>query len=304
LLQWLATATGWARPTQDAAVMVIAAMAGDGDGVGPTDPTDPTMSDMSMVSYVDMLLGMDDVEILTTGDDTGDDAEDYTTSMLISTADSTEASYGTGIYSHSSAATGEYAGKDADSNAVVDLDWSNYGVWGAVKEAAFGSEAITYRSFAGGVEADAPTGPTEGSAVWTGTFVGHHNVANEIPDGTDDDIMAGDAVSGRARLDVEFSAKGVGTTLDATFDKFGDDRMHVIPGVEVRNNGSFSRELTTADANDAEQDISADNVGSMIDGQFVGTDSAGSIGTMTLTNSGSGEAAYTITGAFGAGRNQ
>jgi hypothetical protein len=281
--------------------MVIAAMAGDGDGVGPTDPTDPTMSDMSMVSYVDMLLGMDDVEILTTGDDTGDDAEDYTTSMLISTADSTEASYGTGIYSHSSAATGEYAGKDADSNAVVDLDWSNYGVWGAVKEAAFGSEAITYRSFAGGVEADAPTGPTEGSAVWTGTFVGHHNVANEIPDGTDDDIMAGDAVSGRARLDVEFSAKGVGTTLDATFDKFGDDLMHEIAEVPIKKNGSFegTAEHTSGDGD------------SMVEGQFAGADGAGAVGVMTLIRgladadaNASAVTDYYITGAFGAGRNQ
>jgi hypothetical protein len=284
--------------------MVIAAMAGDGDGVGPTDPTDPTdptMSDMSMVSYVDMLLGMDDVEILTTGDDTGDDAEDYTTSMLISTADSTEASYGTGIYSHSSAATGEYAGKDADSNAVVDLDWSNYGVWGSVKEAAFGAEDITYRSFAGGVEADAPTGPAEGSAVWTGTFVGHHNVANANFDADADDFVAGAAVSGRARLDVDFSEKGAGETLTATFDKFGDDLDHEIAGVSVSKNGSFAGTATHTAGGSGE---------SMVDGQFVGADGAGAVGVMTLLRgleaggTTGAETDYHITGAFGAGRNQ
>jgi hypothetical protein len=263
------------------------------------------MSDMSMVSYVDMLLGMDDVEILTTGDDTGDDAEDYTTSMLISTADSTEASYGTGIYSHSSAATGEYAGKDADSNAVVDLDWSNYGVWGSVKEAAFGAEDITYRSFAGGVEADAPTGPAEGSAVWTGTFVGHHNTANDsFTDNDADDVTAGAAVSGRVQLDVDFSAKGAGETLSAKFDKFGDDYSNTIPDVSISKNGSFEGSMDTGDTE-----------GSMVEGQFVGTDSMGVLGVMTIDNgatvAGDGTITgvnaagnYYITGAFGAGRNQ
>ena len=303
---------------------------------GDDDDTD-TMPDMTKAAYIDTLLGMD-IDILTRGTGASDDEDDYATSMMLSTADPTKAGYGTGIYSHMSDVTGEFGGKSAANPGSANLDYAEWGFWGVVKEAPFGGgpTSVMTKAFAGGVEADAPMGTAEGSAVWTGTFVGHHQVAWDSNDATigtinaaDDtdaskalNIAKGSVVDGRVRLDVNFSDKGVGDTMSATFDKFYSqgaagatatpaprttDSSITIGGISVNKNGSFNGEIAATTGDDL-------NLASMVEGQFVGMDGMGAIGTMVLINEAGGDADPTdglaaagdfhIIGAFGAGRNR
>jgi hypothetical protein len=300
-------------------------------GTTPPGTTPPgTTDDVSMVAYIDALRMMDDFEMFVMGEDTSDDAEDYDTSMLTSTADPEDASYGDDIYTHMSAATGEFGGKDAANAGIVDIHWAEWGVWGVLKEGTIGGSDVMTKAFAGGVEADAPMGSKGGSAVWTGTFVGHHQVAWTSSTASNS-IAMGDLVDGRAQLTVSFTDKGLGNTMDAKFDKFysqgapngatrTSDESIAITGIEINKNGSFDHAVAApADFDTDAEKAQAMAVGSMVEGQFVGMDGMGAIGAMTLINEGDGSSAadlgtdnaeidaageFVIIGSFGAGRNQ
>jgi hypothetical protein len=293
-------------------------------GTTPPGTTPPgTTDDVSMVAYIDALRMMDDFEMFVMGEDTSDDAEDYDTSMLTSTADPEDASYGDDIYTHKSAVTGEFGGKAATNAGIVDIHWAEWGVWGVLKEGTIGGTDVMTKAFSGGVEADAPMGSKSGSAVWTGTFVGHHQMmwdangnASDTTASMAQNIAMGDTVDGRVQLTVSFTDKGVGDTMNAAFDKFDvqgdttdamrDEGSITISGISIGKSGDFEHTVPVA--------IAA-NQGSMVEGQFVGTDGMGAVGAAVLYNGGTdandefavsaddpGE--FHIIGSFGAGRNQ
>ncbi|MDE0207056.1 MAG: hypothetical protein OXP66_13650 [Candidatus Tectomicrobia bacterium] len=276
----------------------------DGDGDGDGNGNGNGMIDVSMVAYIDELLAMDDVDILTMGSD-ADDAEDYDTSLLLSDDDPTMARFGDGIYSHTSVVIGEFAGKEDDHAGSAFLNWAEWGVWGSVKSSALGSDELTLAAFGGGVEYDDyPMGSAKGSAVWTGTFVGHHKVTvdDDATTVADTDIMKGDTVNGRVELDVTFNDDREGTMLTATFDRLSGNLMEEeFANVTVNGSGIFEMEAGTPGTDPA------------LNGQFVGTDGVGAVGTATLVNGvviGDDGAIsgvttvgnYYIEGAFGASR--
>ena len=319
---------------------------GSMDGDGDDTDTD-TMPDMTKVSYIDDIRMMDDFEMFVMGTGASDDEDDYDTSMLTSTADPDDASYGDDIYTHMSPVTGEFGGKAAANAGIVDIHWAEWGVWGVLREGTIGGTDVMTKAFSGGVEADAPMGSKSGSAVWTGTFVGQHQKAWDANGGTADtqatelqNIAKGDTVSGRAQLTVSFTDKGVGNTMDATFDKFysqGDnsaapftratDSSIMIDGIAIGKSGDFNHTVEDPGAyGTTAQQAQAMAAGSMVEGQFVGMDGMGAIGAMTLIKEGAGTAVaapgtpaavaannytgidgsgeFVIIGSFGAGRNR
>lgn len=247
--------------TSKSAAVVVAALVtpsttptpGPGPGPGPQPtPTDP---DMAMVSYIDHILTMDvDVLTMENGIEISDNEDDYATSGLLGQSKPAAAKYGDNMRTFTALAT-------KDGFAEVGMNAEVYGAWG--KYHSFGSIADLTgagmtASYSLGVEADAPTGSAGGSAVWRGTFLGHHkkNIVHGENDGSPEamaatndpaDIEMGDMVSGRVELDVTFSDPGgVANTMTATFDKFStkalEDAEHEITGIPVRGGGSFEAE--------------------------------------------------------------
>ena len=307
------------------------------DGNGMT-PDGTTMPNVSTVAYIDELRMMNDFDMVVM--DASDDEDDYATSMLFSTATPGKALHGTDIYAHTSGVRGEYAGKKAYLSGQVDFHWAEWGVWGVLKEGRIGGTNVMSKSFGGGVEyKDPPMGRPGGSAVWTGTFVGHHQEpwdsnagAPPTPASMAQDIAKGDIVDGRVRLDVDFSfLNGAGNIMEATFDKFysqgaaaagGATRTAnssiTITGIPIDRSGSFDHTVMDPGAYLAPADRAlAMQTGSMVKGQFVGMDGMGAIGVMRLVSEGDGTSIaadhsdgltaanageFHIIGAFGAGR--
>ena len=331
----------------DSVVAVLGGTAPTMPGTDPTDPTDPGDVGVAMVAYLDKLAAMVDFEMVVTGNIAGtnpnltsheasDDEDDYATSMLTSTAKPGKGVYGSGIYTHTSDVTGEYAGKAAANAGQATFHWAEWGVWGVLKEGSIGGGSIITKAFSGGVEARQPMGTKGGSAIWTGTFVGMRQGPRWDSNGENTadskaslakDFNPGDTVTGRVELDVDFSAaKGEGDLMTATFDKF-DVRGPVAGGaatvgsieiadIPIKGNGSFTKTGGTA----------GHELRTAVTGQFVGMDGKGAIGTMSLINGANsvrsldvandgtvsgtisdgfdGPGEFYIIGSFGAGRNQ
>ena len=275
---------------------------GNGNGNGGSDP------DMMKVSYIDHLFDMSGTDILTNGGNTADHKDDYDTSLLISAKAATKAKFGDDIYSHMSAVSGEFGGKNEDHAGSVVLNWAEWGAWGSMKSSALGSNMLDLKAFGGGVRSRQPMGEAKGGAVWTGTFIGHHRVTVDDDANTvaTTDIAQGDPVTGRVELDVTFNDDGEGHMLDATFDRLSGDLMEeVFEDVTINGNGSFGAVATTPGTDPT------------FNGQFVGASGVGAVGTATLINGvvmtivpdGPNTFAgddtvgnYYIEGAFGAGR--
>ena len=327
-------------------VAVLSGTAPSTPGTPGTPGTPPGDVGVAMVAYLDKLAAMVDFEMVVTGNIAGtnpnltsheasDDEDDYATSMLTSTAKPGKGVYGSGIYTHTSDVTGEYAGKAAANAGQATFHWAEWGVWGVLKEGSIGGDSIITKAFSGGVEARQPMGTKGGSAIWTGTFVGMRQGPRWDSNGDTADTKAslakdfntGDTVTGRVELDVDFStAKGEGDLMTATFDKF-DVRGPATGGaatvgsieiadIPIKGNGSFTKTGGTA----------GHELRTAVTGQFVGMDGKGAIGTMSLINGENsarsldvGDAAvvssvittgfdgpgeFYIIGSFGAGRNQ
>ena len=309
----------------------------DGNGMGGKTPIVTPMSNVSTVAYIDDLRVMTDFDMVVMG--ASNNEADYATSMLLSTAKPGKALHGTDIYTHTSQVTGEYAGKPVLYAGQVDLHWAEWGVWGVLKEGLIGGTNVTSKSFGGGVEYKDPLiGLPGGTATWTGTFVGHHQEpwdsnASAAPTSASmaQDIAKGDMVDGRVRLDVDYSYKGVGNMMEATFDKFysqgaaatgGASRTAnssiTITDIPIGRSGSFDHTVADPGAylTPADQALAV-QTGSMVKGQFVGMDGMGAIGVMRLVSEGDGTSSaadhsdgltaanageFHIIGAFGAGR--
>ena len=291
-------------------------MNGDDDDVPPGDDDDrPTGPAMTEVEYIDAIIDMDvDVLTMENGLEISDNENDYATSGLLGEVKPSAAKYGDNIRQFSALIS-------KDGFAEVSMNAEVYGAWG--KYNSFGSIADltglgNTASYSFGVEADAPTGNKGGSAVWRGTFLGHHNKsvthdeADTTPATTGDmpDVMKGAMVSGRVELDVTFSDTRVADTMEATFDKFDTKALesvsHMITVDDIRGGGSFEAMEMKALHDDANtgrfatltpavgdtaaaftpgtEDDPIMNMESSIEGQFYGPDGMEAGGVMKLVN--------------------
>ena len=301
-----------AYPVKTGAAQVAMAR-GDTTTTSETTTTTTTTGDMTKVAYIDDIIDMDvDVLTMESGLEVSDNENDYATSGLLGTVTPSDAKYGDNIREFSALISEDgFAGADMD--ARVYGAWGKYNTFGSIADLTGMGKTASYSI---GVEADAPTGDKDGSAVWRGTFIGHHNksVMHGMDDSEDDipstdlaDVMMGDMVSGRVELDVTFSATGVADTMEATFDKFSTEALenvsHMIAGIPVRGGGSFEGMGMKAldELGDDEGvyyvqkpgtdgDTAGDfmlvenNMNSSIEGQFYGPDGMEAGGVMKLVN--------------------
>ena len=256
-----------------AAVAINSMMAG---GPAPTpapgtpDPgtPDPGMSDMSMVSHIDTIRMMDNVEVIVASFLSADE-DDYDTSMLLGASDPKMSSLGDHIYTFSSL-IGMEGFADSENDARLFGAWMQYNAFGVARDSAMLGNIST---FSMGNEADRPTGRANRNARWVGMFRGAHVQHNGVvdaatPANTTATAMQGDQVDGRVTLDVEFDADGETDMLDITFDRFKVDpdatayEEHMITAVPLGKGGDFTMDVAFegTDGTDA----------GMVQGQFYG----------------------------------
>jgi len=278
----------------------------------PGTPPDPT--DMTMVSYIDTIIGMDDLEEVTYND-ASNDAEDYM-SMYIGDTIGDPTKVDDDLYTFMARPSPSFGDLAATSLSDLYGGWMKYNFFGSLVEIEFGKTAMADKitAFSIGMESGSPPmGRRNGRAHWNGAFVGHHHVALAAAGtaATQDDeaVSIGEQATGNVGLEVRFDADGTGDMLTATFeiDKGDLDAapadvvMGVIAtdgtgGIDIQRGGNFAASY------DADHGVATGGAGdgAMIDGQFYGPagDEAGGI-MVLVPHASASNTTYKISGAFG-----